>query len=367
MRTLVVGLAPILLVPSLVLAADPPLPAAGPASSAPASSSSAPASSSVAAAPAPSAAAPEARPTPAADTRAQGPGAPPDLTPSRTLPVAGAPLRVALPRARGGRPLRWRGEWSRFDGWDAVFSALAGASALTTAIVRPIYPYRRGGILFDEAARNALRAPSYDSRGLARDASDVLLSLSLTAPFLVDSLSIAYWYRGSADVAAEMALIDSETFLATAAVQGLFNTFTARERPYGRTCGKDIPESSLDCDSNDRFRSFFSGHTAMSFASASLVCSHHLTLDLFDSRSADIGACVTGYVAAAATGTLRIVGDKHYASDVLTGAIVGASMGFAVPYFLHYRLPRRGVLEEPSALRWHLLPSTSGASVVGVF
>ncbi|RYE83573.1 MAG: phosphatase PAP2 family protein [Myxococcales bacterium] len=276
---------------------------------------------------------------------------------------------MPLPRTGAGKPLQWRPEWSRFDHWDAVLSAVAGASTLTTAIVKPIAPFRQGGVLFDEGARSALRAPSYNSRGTARDVSDVLLALSLTTPFLVDSLTVAYWYRGSSDVAAEMALIDAETFLVTGAVQGLFTTFTARERPYGRTCGGDTPSDTIDCDSNDRYRSFFSGHSAFAFASASLTCSHHLTLDLFDSRPADIGACVTMYTAAAATATLRVVGDKHYASDVIVGSAVGAAMGFAVPYFLHYRKPKQTSLtvEPASTFRWHVLPSTSGGSIVGVF
>lgn len=292
---------------------------------------------------------------------------PQDLAPTRTLPVSGSPVPLSLPRARAGRPLQWREQWSRFDVWDAVLSALAGASTLTTAIVRPIYPFRRGGVLFDEAARDALRAPTFNSRGTARDVSDVLLSLSMTTPFLVDSLTVAYWYRGSSDVASQMALIDAETFLVTAAVQGLFTTFTARERPYGRTCGKEIPESSLDCDSRDRFRSFFSGHSALTFASASLVCSHHITLRLFDSRPADIGACVTTYTAAATTATLRVVGDKHYASDVIMGSVIGATMGLAVPYFLHYRPPTRGVVGSNEGVRWHVIPSGQGAAVVGTF
>ena len=299
--------------------------------------------------------------------------APPNLTPSRTLPVAGKPIPVPLPRTGAGKPLHWHPEWSRFDHWDAVLSAIAGASMLTTAIVRPIAPFRQGGVLFDEGARNALRAPSYSSRGTARDVSDVLLSLSLTAPFLVDSLSVAFWYRGSADVAAEMALIDAETFLVTGAVQGLFTTFTARERPYGRTCGgkgpDDTPGDTIDCASNDRYRSFFSGHSAFPFASASLTCSHHITLHLFDSPTADIGACVTMYTAAAATATLRVVGDKHYASDVIVGSIVGAAMGWAVPYFLHYREPKKTSLTRPSesSFRWHIMPTANGGSIVGVF
>jgi membrane-associated phospholipid phosphatase len=38
-----------------------------------------------------------------------------------------------------------------------------------------------------------------------------------------------------------------------------------------------------------------------------------------------------GFPVAALTGYLRIAGDKHYMSDVLTGAAVGSAIGYMVP------------------------------------
>lgn len=335
--------------PPASAAVAPPTPTPTPTASA----SAAPASSAV--------------PSPAPTSALPGPlDAPATIAPSRTLPVSGKPLLLTgLPRARGGKQLVWNEEWSRFDRWDAAFTALVGASTLTTAIVRPIFPFRRGGILFDESFRRKVRANSYDTRGAYADLSDVLLSLSISGPILVDSLTVAYWYRGSPDVAWEIALIDVETMLATAAVQGIFSTFTARERPYGRVCGAEIPNDNNACDSYDRYRSFFSGHTSLAFASASLVCSHHLRLELFDSRAADITSCVTSYTAAAATGTLRILGDRHYASDVLAGAVIGTTMGLAVPYFMHYRVRAPALVKD--GVRVGVVPNGAGMSIVGAF
>jgi membrane-associated phospholipid phosphatase len=36
-------------------------------------------------------------------------------------------------------------------------------------------------------------------------------------------------------------------------------------------------------------------------------------------------------VAAATTGTLRLVGDAHYFSDVFVGAVVGTAVGLGIP------------------------------------
>lgn len=44
-----------------------------------------------------------------------------------------------------------------------------------------------------------------------------------------------------------------------------------------------------------------------------------------------------GLGAAVTAGWLRIAGDKHYFTDVLTGALVGSAIGFGMPYLLHRR------------------------------
>ncbi|MBC7018165.1 hypothetical protein, partial [Salmonella enterica] len=82
-----------------------------------------------------------------------------------------------------------------------------------------------------------LRLPTSEGRYIARDASDVILSLEATWPFFVDALVATWWYRGSPDAAAQMALVDGEALAVVTAIQGVTNTLVSRERPYGRTCG----------------------------------------------------------------------------------------------------------------------------------
>ena len=276
-----------------------------------------------------------------------------------------------VPHSREGLPLQWDPSRRRFQMSDWFVTAAGAGVALTSAIVKPAPAPWRGGILFDEEARNALRMRSEDSRGFARDTSDVLISLSVMGPFLIDVLVTAWWYRGSKDVAQEMALIDLETLAIAAAVHGTISTFAGRERPYGRTCGGELPENSLDCDTFGRYRSYFSGHTVLAFTSASLVCTHHLNLRLFESGPTDVLACASSMATAAATGAGRILGDQHYSTDVLTGAVVGLGIGFGVPYFLHYR---RGATPGADAVTGrrgdftiHLVPTGTGASAVGTF
>jgi membrane-associated phospholipid phosphatase len=42
-----------------------------------------------------------------------------------------------------------------------------------------------------------------------------------------------------------------------------------------------------------------------------------------------------GLLLATTGGYLRIAADRHYATDVIGGAIVGSAVGFSVPYFGH--------------------------------
>ena len=289
-------------------------------------------------------------------------------TPIRKL--RSVPLKD-FPHSRGGTPLVWDPEYRRITTGDFVLTAVDGGVALAALIIKPINTGWTGPILFDNGARNSLRLTSLDARGVAADTSDVLLSVSLMGPFLVDSLATAWWYRGSADVAQQMAMIDGETMSITAAIQGLSAMFAGRQRPYVQTCGKVLPNSTVECQTDSKDRSFFSGHTSLTFTSAALVCSHHLNLDLFEDNPADEFSCATAELAAASTGLLRIMSDNHWASDVITGAVVGNAVGFGAPYFLHYRRHKKGDTAPASAERSdfsvHLLPTGLGAAAVGTW
>src|SRR5262249_26132869 len=100
------------------------------------------------------------------------------------------------------------------------------------------------------------------------------------------------------------------------------------------------------------------------FTSAGLLCSHHLHLDLLGGPG-DVATCVTGYVVAATTASMRVLSDVHYATDVLTGALVGTTVGLVVPA-LHYRRSRKSE-DTARAFDLRFLPAPNGASVVGTF
>jgi membrane-associated phospholipid phosphatase len=264
------------------------------------------------------------------------------------------------PAAEGMARLRW--DHPRFSTLDWIVTASGGAITLGAAIVQPMPRHAVGGVLFDESVRDALRLGDSNARYIARDISDVGVSLVVTWPIFVDSLTTAWWYRGSREAAQEMALIDLETLAITGAVQGVTNVLVSRERPYVRDCGTAIPANTLDCDGTTRYRSFFSGHSAFSFASAALVCVHHFENDLLGAPY-DAISCVAGYAVAATTATMRVVSDVHYSTDALTGALVGTLIGYGVPW-LHYR---RAASPTVGSVKLQIVPTLGGAGVMGVF
>ncbi len=263
--------------------------------------------------------------------------------------------------------LTWK--WRTFSTADWIITVAGGATTLGMAIVAPVPTHKlTGPIGFDEPVRNTLRADDLSTRYAFRDASDVGLSLAVSWPFVVDALTTAWWYRGSRETAQEMALIDLQALTLVGAVQGVTNVLVSRERPYGQDCGKgQLPEDALDCVGNVHYRSFFSGHSAFSFTGAALICIHHFENELLGPPW-DALSCAGGYAAAATTATFRVVGDMHYASDVLLGAAVGTLIGYGVP-LLHYQRFGGGKTKPAatSQLQVNLVPSPNGLGLAGVF
>jgi membrane-associated phospholipid phosphatase len=58
---------------------------------------------------------------------------------------------------------------------------------------------------------------------------------------------------------------------------------------------------------------------------------------------------------ALATGTARIVNDRHWATDVTAGLIVGAAAGYVLPTLMHY--PGREDGGEAAAFGVAVLPT----------
>ncbi len=272
--------------------------------------------------------------------------------------------------------VRWSPSWRKFAlGEYLTTGALLLGTGAIILFGEEGEPNWRTPILFDETVRDGLRASTDAGRRRAQSISDGFYYGELAYPFVVDVVAVTWLAHGAPEVAGQMALMDSEAFAITGFLSFVSNAAIRRERPYVQECAPSKPDPVFPaCDSPGQAESFFSGHTAIAFTGATLSCMHHANLPLYgESGVGGAVACFSLVAGATTGGMLRIVADKHHATDVVVGSAIGIASGVLVPWF-HYRdeAPPSGERSGASAsLRWLPAPmlSSSGAGVgaIGVF
>jgi membrane-associated phospholipid phosphatase len=147
------------------------------------------------------------------------------------------------------------------------------------------------------------------------------------AVFGLDTLAAAH--DGSAGNVPEDALLTAEATVLAEDVTQLTKLLVGRERPFVHALPPD-QKSHTDRPSNDNL-SFFSGHTSEAFA---LATASGTVSEMRGYRYSPLIWSVGGVIAVT-TGYLRMAADRHWFTDVVVGAVVGAGVGFAVPYVFH--------------------------------
>lgn len=215
----------------------------------------------------------------------------------------------------------WPAGWSKIGPAEtAVIGALGLGTLLMEVVVKPpSTPRWDSPILFDEDARNALRAGSDAGRSRAATASDIgYIGLPIYAIGIEAGLVI--WLgKGQRDAALQLALINAEAL----AINGLFSRVTQK------SVGRSRPDAPQPGEPDNT--AFFSGHTSTAFTMASALCVQHARLEIYGSVTDKI-ICPAALAVAATTGLLRMVADRHWASDVLAGAIFGTIVGAGVSW-----------------------------------
>lgn len=169
--------------------------------------------------------------------------------------------------------------------------------------------------------------PSFDRwacRNFSRKAdkiSDIFLGICAVSPLLMyASPNLENEDRWT------YALMFLETGILTYSITEITKCLVGRIRPFAYN--PDVTFQEKSSSANTR-KSFFSGHTSISFASIVLLAQ---TYSAFypESRWKPVvwGA---GLSAATLVGVLRILSGKHFPSDVLVGALVGSVIGFIIP------------------------------------
>jgi len=116
-----------------------------------------------------------------------------------------------------------------------------------------------------------------------------------------------------------------ETITLTYGITNLTKNIFQRFRPYAYNNSVELSEK-LDLDTK---KSFFSGHTSVSFASAIFFSTVFSELSSDDNTKKLVW--ISSLSLATTTGLLRYFSGKHFPSDILAGAIVGSLIGYIVP------------------------------------
>jgi len=163
-----------------------------------------------------------------------------------------------------------------------------------------------------------------------------------------DALAAAH--EGSVGNVGQDMLLVAEAGVVAADVTQLAKMLAGRERPFVHALPPD--RKRLTDQPSDNNLSFFSGHTAEAFA---LATAWGTVGTMRGYRWAPLAWSVGG-VLATTTAYLRIAADRHWLTDVVVGAVVGAAVGVGVPLLFH------SAIDEPtrasaSGLRTPALPA----------
>jgi membrane-associated phospholipid phosphatase len=164
--------------------------------------------------------------------------------------------------------------------------------------------------------------------------------------------SLAASHDGSVGDVPEDVLVTAEATVLAEDVTQLTKLLVGRERPFVHPLPTEH-ESGTDDPSNNNV-SFFSGHTSEVFA---LATASGTVSEMRGYRYAPL-IWSAGGALAMTTAYLRIAADRHWFTDVVAGAIVGAGFGFATPYLFHSEvaaLPTSG----PPMMRPQTAPTTT--------
>lgn len=251
------------------------------------------------------------------------------ITPPRALLLASL-LATSTALAADPPPPRERGNRSPFEinlAVDISISVAAGVTAGSLTLLA-------GDLIRDRCAPdcstndiNELDRTVIGNHDPAADiASDIIMATTLVLPFIFNAIDVAV--SDPSDGWAGYGR-DTVVLLETAAITTFVNTVItfAIQRP--RPLVYDETRSMEDRRLAQSYLSFFSGHTAGSFAMATaygyLFWKRH-------PESPWVAPVWVGMYALAGTQAyLRVHAGDHFWTDIIVGAVIGTAIGVAVP------------------------------------
>jgi membrane-associated phospholipid phosphatase len=233
------------------------------------------------------------------------------------LPLVAA--TVAAPAAARAQPsdtsrISTRPLFTTSDAW------VAGAWVVGTLAMHP----------FDKSFARRLQTPGAQERKFVRHQATNLRILGAPGTVIIGATMYGAGKAFGNERMADLGLHGTEAILIGLGVTAIGKSVAGRQRPYADVddpanwgFGRGFKE--------DKYRSFPSGHSTMGFAAAAAVSAE--TMRWWPNTRWIIGPAMYG--GAALIGVSRMYNNKHWASDVLTGAAIGTFAGLKVVRYSH--------------------------------
>ncbi|HTE46532.1 MAG TPA: phosphatase PAP2 family protein [Gemmatimonadaceae bacterium] len=218
-----------------------------------------------------------------------------------SLLAAGAPIA-----AQSNVPTRHLFTWE-----DAV---LAGGFVVTTIAIRPL----------DLKAEAALQRPDRQKSHMLKKTAVGLRTIAVPGSLLIGAGMYATGRLSHQRRLAELGLLGTQALLIGEGTGTLLKDFFGRARPYTDSVpNPDDWQLMRGFRTNERYRSFPSGHAVAGFAAAAAVTAE--TSVWWPKRTWIIGPAMYG--GAALIGLSRMYDNRHWASDIIMGAAIGTFAG----------------------------------------
>jgi membrane-associated phospholipid phosphatase len=203
--------------------------------------------------------------------------------------------------------------------------AMLEAFALATVAAAPL----------DRSFARRLQNPSVQDNRTMKDAAAFVEAVTDPGSFIIGGSLYVYGRLRSNEKAADLGFHGTEAMFLGAQLGALMKGVAGRARPYVDVDNPDDYKFFRGFGRSGDYRSFPSGHSIAAFAAASSVTSE---TKRWWPRSVWIVGPVM-YGGAAAVAWSRMFDNKHWASDVLTGAAIGTFAGLKVVHFHHVTKP----------------------------
>ena len=259
---------------------------------------------------------------------------------------------AAAPRPAGAQPA----DTTRISTkplFTARDAAAATAFGVATAIITPA----------DRRAAARLQDPNTQANRLFRGAATVVTGIVQPGAVIIGTALYTVGRATDNERMADLGLHGTEAMAVGVGVTFFIKGLAGRARPYATSDTNPRDFGFARGFRHEAYRSFPSGHTVTAFAAAAAVTKE--TSRWWPNSAWYVGPVVYG--GATLAGLSRMYNNKHWASDVIVGAAIGAFSGWKVVQYHHShpnnRLDRwllagsvRGNGRGGAAVRWVVVP-----------